>query len=55
MFICNLFQSVFYFNKYKLTGFVKTDSDLIYFKINLLLIIFIMCCWVAAVTLLIYL
>ena len=44
MFIYSLFQFIFHFNKYKLINSVKVNSDLIYFKINLLLIIFIICC-----------
>ena len=41
MFIYSLFQSVFYFNKYKLISSVETNPNLIYFKTSLLLIIFI--------------
>ena len=44
MFICSLLQFIFYFNKYKLTDSVKADLDLIYFKTDLLLIIFIIYC-----------
>ena len=44
MFIYNLFQFVFHFGKYKLTGSTETDLDLICFKTGLLLIIFIIYC-----------
>ena len=44
MFICSLLQSVFHFNKYKLTGSAETDPDLVHFKIGLLLIIFVIYC-----------
>ena len=44
MFIYNLLQFVFYFNKYKLAGSTKVNLDLIYFKTNLLLIIFVIYC-----------
>ena len=55
MFTYSLFWSVFYFNEYELTGSAEADPDLICFKTDLLLIILIICCWIAAVTLLIYL
>ena len=41
MSVCNLFQSVFHFNKYKLADSVKANPNLIYFKTDLLLIILI--------------
>ena len=44
MFICNLLWFIFYFNKYELTDSAETDLNLIHFKINLLLIIFIIYC-----------
>ena len=44
MFIYNLFQFVFYFNKYELADSTEVNLNLIYFKIGLLLIIFIIYC-----------
>ena len=44
MSIYSLLQFIFYFNEYKLTDSAEVNLDLIHFKTNLLLIIFITYC-----------
>ena len=52
MFVYSLLQSVFYFGGYELAGSAEVDPDLVCFETGLLLMILVMCCWVAAVILL---